>query len=165
MILRKFEAADGAAILSWIKNEREFRMWSADRLGHYPITPDELSAHYDSCAQTGLFFPFSAVDEKGNVVGHMILRYTDNTKTEVRFGFVIVDSSRRGQGLGRKMLELAKAYAADELHAKCVTLGVFENNHAALNCYKAAGFAERTADDEYYDVLGEHWKCIEMVLK
>ena len=40
MILRKFEAADGTAILSWIKNEREFRMWSADRFEDYPITPD-----------------------------------------------------------------------------------------------------------------------------
>ena len=164
MILRKFEAADGTAILSWIKNEREFRMWSADRFGDYPITPDELAAHYDNCEKTGLFFPFSAADDSGSVVGHMIIRYTDSTKAEARFGFVIVDSSLRGQGIGREMLGLAKEYAANVLRVKRVSLGVFENNTAAMNCYKAAGFMECAGADESFDVLGERWKCIEMAL-
>ncbi|MBP5581366.1 MAG: GNAT family N-acetyltransferase [Ruminococcus sp.] len=164
MILRKFEPADGAVILSWIKNEREFRMWSADRFGDYPITPDAFAAHYNKCEDTGLFFPFTAVDDKGRVVGHMILRYTDDTKTEVRFGFVIVDSSCRGKGLGREMLELAKKYAVDVLHAKKLSLGVFENNPAALKCYRSVGFEECQCGEEFFDVLGEHWKCIELTL-
>ena len=164
MILRRFEAADGAAILSWIKNEREFRLWSADRFGDYPITPEELADHYGRCAETGAFFPFTAVDGNGDAVGHLILRYTDDHKKEVRFGFVIVDSCRRGQGLGREMLGLAKKYAAAELHAQRISLGVFENNASALNCYKAVGFAEKKRQDEYYSVLGERWKCLEMEL-
>ena len=164
MILRKFEADDSKTILSWIKNEREFRMWSADRFGDYPITPDELAVHYDNCEKTGLFFPFSAADDSGSVVGHMIIRYTDSTKSEARFGFVIVDSSLRGQGIGREMLGLAKEYAANVLRVKRVSLGVFENNTAAMNCYKAAGFMECAGADEFFDVLDERWKCIEMAL-
>lgn len=123
MILRTFEAADSAVILSWIKNEREFRLWSADRFGDYPITSDELAAHYGKCTETGAFFPFTAIDGNGEAVGHLILRYADADKKEVRFGFVIVDSCRRGQGLGREMLELAKKYAAAELHAQRLSLG------------------------------------------
>ena len=164
MILRRFEADDGAAILSWIKNEREFRMWSADRFGDYPSAPEIIAAHHEMCSRSGSFFPLTAVDEAGNVVGHLILRYIDDEKTEVRFGFVIVDSSKRGEGLGREMLELAKKFAADELHAKRLSLGVFVNNFAALNCYKSVGFTECAGDGEQFEVLSESWKCIEMAM-
>jgi RimJ/RimL family protein N-acetyltransferase len=164
MILRRFEAADGAAILSWIKNEREFRMWSADRFGNYPSAPEIIAAHHEMCSRSGSFFPLTAVNEDGSVVGHLILRYTDDTKDDVRFGFVIVDSSRRGTGLGRKMLELAKTYAVDVLHAKRMSLGVFEDNGAARKCYEAVGFSEINIGEELYHVLGETWRCIEMEL-
>lgn len=63
------------------------------------------------------------------------------------------------------MLELAKAYAVDELHASILSLGVFENNAAARKCYKAAGFNELEQGEEFYNVLGEQWRCIEMGLK
>lgn len=37
MILREYKETDANVILSWIKNEREFRLWSADRYETYPI--------------------------------------------------------------------------------------------------------------------------------
>ena len=81
----------------------------------------------------------------------------------LRFGFVIVDVNRRGEGYGREMLSLALQYAALILKAEKVTLGVFENNPAAYHCYRAAGFQDvPTEQAEYYHVLGENWKCLEM---
>ena len=39
----------------------------------------------------------------------------------------------------------------------------FENNPAAYHCYRAAGFQDvPTEQAEYYHVLGENWKCLEM---
>jgi RimJ/RimL family protein N-acetyltransferase len=160
--LRKFCPADADIILGWISNEREFRMWSADRFGDYPITPNDMMVHYDKCSSSGDFFPLTAIDENSNVLGHLILRYTNEEKTEVRFGFVIVDSSTRNRGVGRNMLELAKTYAADVLHASRLSLGVFENNLSARKCYKAAGFCELDKSDEVYIVFDEKWHCIEM---
>lgn len=160
--LRKFSPADADIILGWINNEREFRMWSADRFGDYPITPNDMVAHYDRCSGSGTFFPLTAIDENGNVLGHLILRYTDEKKAEVRFGFVIVDRSARNRGVGRNMLELAKSYATDVLHAEKLSLGVFENNLSARKCYTAAGFCEPGESSEVYSVRGEKWKCIEM---
>ena len=164
MILRKFEVDDGKTILGWIKSEREFRLWSADRFGSYPITDIELAAHYDECMKTGAFFPFTAVDEQGNIIGHLILRYKNSEKDEVRFGFVIVDSSRRGQGIGRNILDLAMKYAFEKLGVNRLSLGVFENNPAAVKCYKAVGFSERPGKEEIFSALGESWKCIEMAM-
>lgn len=61
------------------------------------------------------------------------------------------------------MLLLALKYAFDILKAAKVTLGVFENNEAAYYCYKAAGFKEIASEkEEYFSILEEKWKCIEM---
>lgn len=58
------------------------------------------------------------------------------------------------------MIQLALKYASENLHAKKVSLGVFENNLGALKCYKSCGFKEVT--ESAYSCLGERWKSIEM---
>ena len=103
----------------------------------------------------------TAFDESG-VVGHMIMRFTDASKKTLRFGFIIVDSEKRGQGYGKEMLRLALKFSFDILKAKTVTLGVFENNPAAYHCYRSSGFHEVQSELGYYHVMGEDWKCLEM---
>jgi ribosomal protein S18 acetylase RimI-like enzyme len=54
-------------------------------------------------------------------------------------------------------------YAFEILKAKKVTLGVLENNPGAYHCYKAAGFRDVTrAEPEYYHLLGQQVKCLEL---
>lgn len=165
MYLRPFEDRDAEVIASWIKNEKAFRQWSADRYERYPIAPQDIAAQYAGHEASDTLFPVTAEDESG-VVGHMILRYPDETRKTIRFGFVIVDDTRRGQGLGKLMLRLAIRYAFDAFHAEKITLGVFENNPAARYCYEAVGFREvPMVEEEYYCVMGQRWKCLEMALE
>jgi RimJ/RimL family protein N-acetyltransferase len=160
--LRPYKNCDADIIASWIKNEYAFRQWSADRYERYPVTGADINAHYAGFADADWFYPMTAFDETG-VVGHLIMRFTDEEKKILRFGFVIVDVNKRGKGYGREMLSLALQYAVLFLRAGKVTLGVFENNPAAYYCYKAAGFQDvPTEQAEYYHVLGEDWKCLEM---
>ena len=56
----------------------------------------------------------------------MIMRYTDEEKSVLRFGFVIVDEAKRGMGYGKKMLLLALKFAFEVFGAKKVTLGNFQ---------------------------------------
>ena len=84
----------------------------------------------------------------------------------LRIGFVIVDPSQRGTGKGKEMLKLGLKYAFDVYSAKKVSLGVFENNEPAYYCYKAVGFKEVILEEtETYEVLGEEWKCREMIIE
>jgi RimJ/RimL family protein N-acetyltransferase len=104
----------------------------------------------------------TAFDETG-VAGHLIMRFTDEKKTILRFGFVIVDDGKRGYGYGREMLQLAIRYAFDILKADRITLGVFENNEPAYRCYRAVGFRDKdTGETEYYHFGNEAWKCLEL---
>ena len=162
--LRPFKKCDADTIVSWIKDERIFRFWCADRFESYPITGEDLIKQYEDLAYNDDIFHFVAYDENG-IVGHLNIRYPDKNDIDtVRFGYVIVDDSRRGQGLGKQMIKLAIDYAHEFMGAKKITIGVFKINPAALNCYLAAGFTD-TGVIEKYECLGEVWECAELEIK
>ena len=160
--LRPYKACDAETIVSWIKGEVSFRKWCADRFECYPITAEDMNAHYEEFAYADNFYQMTAFDETG-VVGHLIMRFIDEEKKVLRFGFVIVDDTKRGMGYGKQMLKLAIQYAFDILKAEKITLGVFENNESAYYCYKSAGFQDVEMEEkEYYNILGEKWNCLEL---
>ena len=164
--LRPYKKCDAKYIVSWIKDEVSFRKWCSDRYETFPITADVMNKKYGDnngdCIEEDNFYPMTAFDESG-VVGHLILRFTDSERKVLRFGFVIVDDTKRGNGYGKEMLQLAVRFAFDMLKAEKITLGVFENNPAAHACYKAVGFKDIASDKPwYYRGLGEAWKVIEM---
>lgn len=156
--LRPYKKEDADTIISWSKNERAFYQWSAGVMGEYPLTPEKF-LFVDS------LMAFTAFDENG-IVGFFTLRNPGGTVDELRIGFVIVDPSQRGTGKGKEMLKLGLKYSFEVYGAKKVSLGVFENNEPAYYCYKAAGFNDVILEEsETYTVLGEEWKCKEMVIE
>ena len=160
--IRPYRSGDAESIIKWCKDEESFYKWSAGILGDYPITlkrfEESTSGRYDSRK----FFPWVMFDGD-DVIGYFIMRHPGDDMSEVRFGFVIVDPSRRGQGMGRKMLNLGIKFAFEVYGAKVITLGVFENNPNALRCYEAVGFKPYTG--ESFEVNGNMWNCIEMKLE
>lgn len=157
MTLRPFHPDDAETILSWCKDRRAFRLWSADRYKDFPAQPEDMIEQYDG----DNMYPFTAA-VGDTIIGHVLLRHPSEDKTLVRFGFVIVDDQLRGKGYGKRMLQLAIRKAKDELGAKRITLGVFDNNPSALHCYESVGF-QATGTDAYM-IDGEEWTGKEMEL-
>lgn len=156
--IRPYKSADADVILSWCCDEKSFYQWSAGVLGDYPITQDDFSF-------VEKLMPFTAFDESG-ILGFFTLRKPNESCDELRFGFVIVDPERRGQGLGKAMLRQGLKFAFELYGADKVSLGVFENNPSAYHCYKAVGFEDAVLSlAEAYNVLGEEWKCRELIYK
>ena len=120
MQLRAFNPDDVETILSWCKDKHAFRLWSADRYRDFPARPEEMMEQYNG----NNMYPLTAVVDN-LVIGHVLLRYPSEDKTVIRFGFVIVDDSKRGKGYGKQMLRLAIDYGQQELGAKRITLSVF----------------------------------------
>ena len=167
--LRPYKSCDAKTIVTWCKDEVTFRKWTSDRYDTFPITEDDMNRKYldfnGDCAEPDNFYPMTAFDESG-IVGHLIMRFTDKEKKTLRFGFVIVDDSKRGKGYGKEMICLALKYAFEIFKAERVTIGVFENNPSAYYCYKSAGFTDVELDEpEYFSVMGEKWKCLELEVK
>ena len=53
---RTFAASDADIIKDWTDDEYAFRLWSADRYDHYPISGKDICDNYES--QSGTLFPF-----------------------------------------------------------------------------------------------------------
>ena len=162
MRLREYQEEDAKIILGWIGNEREFRLWSADRYQNYPINPEDINNNYKLCGKES-FYPLTMIDE--DVVGHIILRNPGNDKSIIRLGFIIVDKNIRGKGYGKKLIELAISYAKEKLGAKEINLGVFTCNESALHCYEKCGFEIIDIEKNAYSFYDENWDCAEMVLR
>lgn len=165
MRLRPYKKCDAEYIVSWIKDEVAFRKWCADRYDKYPISPEDMNKYYDEIAYTDNFYQMTAFNDTG-IVGHLIMRFIDEEKKILRFGFVIIDCEKCGKGYGKEMLELALKYAFEILKVNKVTLGVFENNEPAYYCYKSIGFKETSKIEiEYLQILDEEWKSIELEIE
>ena len=162
MILRKFIEADADEIVKWIKNERELRLWSADRYNNYPITSFDINKNYIECQKNSNFYPLTLVD-KNNIIGHLIIRNTNNDLTDFRLGFIIINPSYRKKGYGRRLIIETMNYAKKEYKAKKFNLGVFIDNDKALNCYKSVGFKTIKIDKNVYKFYDENWDCAEMI--
>lgn len=158
--MRPYKNCDAATIINWITDEVSFRKWSADRYDHYPIEASDINDMYMKEIDSDSFFPMTAYDDSG-VVGHMIMRFLDEEKKDLRFGFIIVDTSKRGKGYGKKMIMLAKKFAFEILKVDRVSLGVFDNNDAAKHCYAAAGLTAN-GETNMFNLMGEEWMCIEL---
>lgn len=163
MKLRPYKSCDAPVITGWIRDEDTFRKWGGGRFDSYPLTPAMLDEKYrennGDCAESDNFYPWTALSDDSRPVGHFIMRYLGGDPARLRFGWVIVDASERGKGIGKEMLSLGLEYAFKLLGAESVTLGVFECNEPAHRCYRSAGF--RDAEEK----TGDPWHALEMELR
>ncbi len=143
MTLRPFNINDVPTILSWCKDKHAFRLWSADRYKEFPAQPEEMIEQYEG----ENMYPLTAVADD-EIVGHILLRFPSEDKSVIRFGFVIVDDSKRGMGYGRRLLQLAIDHACNQMGVK--------------TCYKSVGF--HITGEDSYPIDGEEWKGFEMEL-
>ncbi len=168
MYIRPYKKEDAKTILAWCEDETVFRKWTSDRYDAYPITERDMNEKYfdhnGDCEEQDNFYPMTACDDSG-IVGHFILRYVGGNHHILRIGFVIVDNWKRGQGYGKRMIQLALEYAFRMAGAEEVTIGVFENNTAAYHCYKAAGFIDAEKEqEEVCELFGEQWRVKELAV-
>ncbi len=164
LTLRPYQPTDANAITTWLKSEYLMRQWCADRYERYPVIPDDMNSYYHQYIDGHDSIALTMVDGE-DTVGYITLRIPADDRTEQRLGFVIVDDSKRGKGLGKALVSMTVDYAFSKLGVTKVSLGVFENNPAAIRCYESVGF-HRVArqETECYECLGETWNCIEMEL-
>ena len=156
--IKPYNISEVDIILSWSKDETDFYKWSAGVLGEYPIRKEKFDFVNNLMA-------FKAIEDD-EPVGFFTMRRPSESFEELRFGFIIVDPSKRRKGYGKRMLQLGLKFAFEIYGAKKVSLSIFENNEPAYSCYKSVGFDDVILDKtEIYYVLGEEWKCKELMIE
>lgn len=162
--LRPFKRQDVKKILPWLSDERVMAMWSAGVFS-YPLTEKQLLARMEEAELAEDEWVMAALDEQGEVVGHFYMRKADYKKNSLHMGLIVVDHTRRGQGIGRKMVEKAVEYAFTILGVQRVTLGVFSCNPIAHACYEKAGFRDEFLEEKAFQFHGESWDYCHMAIE
>ena len=149
--LRAYRDSDAETILSWSKDETSYYLWCAGVLGPWPASKDQMTFLHAMHAYVW--------EENDMPIGMFTLRWPEENRRTMRFGFVIVDPARRREGIASVMLEEGLRLVFDHFHAETAELAVFEQNAPAIACYKAAGFREVPDRCETIPIGGKVWTC------
>ncbi len=120
---------------SWIPDADALRLIAGPTLT-WPLDGAQLDALRADPART----PLIAVDAEGRPVGHVTL--CDVEPGHARIAHVIVDPARRGEGLGRALMEAALTTLRERVFVTA-DLNVFAGNVAAIATYTALGFVDQ----------------------
>ena len=61
--LRPFKMRDAAYLVNWLKDERSFKMWSADKFD-YPLSVEQLKNYKEMYEEDVFGWIFVALDDK-----------------------------------------------------------------------------------------------------
>ncbi len=159
-VLRPYRPEDEAQVLRWAADELTYWRWSAGSLGSWPLAAGALNkrlACYPVCSTLVWYW-------EGSPAGFVHLYPQPDAEHGIRFGYVLLDPALRGGGLGKRMIACALHDARSRMKAHSQHLAVYENNPAAIACYKACGFLPDEGKPQRVDTcMGEKWTCLQMV--
>jgi len=153
--LRPFDHRNLSTLLSWIKSERELRMWAGET---FPTLPNERTFRTHLNRQR--VKAYQAEDQSGRFMGYAEL--VGRTGGDGIICRVIVDPARRGMGLGKDLVELLSEEAFRKVRFKRLLLNVFTFNTPALRCYRSLGFRPLLKRPKPRSFKGECWNLVVM---
>ena len=76
------------------------------------------------------------------LIGHISIHNIDHLNRNAFLGIFIGEEEHRGKGYGAEAIRLILDYGFNTLNLHNIMLFVHADNHAAIACYKKAGFRE-----------------------
>jgi RimJ/RimL family protein N-acetyltransferase len=155
--LEPFERTDFKQLIGWIDSPKFMMLWGG-RTFNYPLTEQQLENYIGS----DVLIYRVVHEDSGEVIGHINLTM-DRINNSGRIGKVLIgDSSLKGHGIGKMMVQKVLNIAFGQLKLHRVSLGVFDFNLAAIACYERAGFVKEGLLREARKVENEYWNLWEM---
>lgn len=165
LTLKYFEPSDFEQLISWSGDEAFLLQWAGVNF-KYPLTKEQLEAYLEDANDivTSSKLIYKVVDSATNKsIGHISIGAIDRENRSGRIGKVLLgDPGSRGKGYGEQMLLAILKVGFEDLKLQRITLGVFDYNLSALNCYKSVGFMEDKFIPNYIKIKDKSLNLIEM---
>ena len=157
--LEKFEKADYAQLISWIKDEEALMQFGGPNFS-FPLTAEQL----DKSQEDKQRHSFKVVDmETSRTIGHCEVYLLEDTAKLARI--IIGDETQRGKGIGKEIVKTLIEFAVNVLQKKKIELNVFDWNVGAIKCYESVGFKINPNKNLERKVNGKTWIAVNMVLQ
>lgn len=154
MELRAFAKQDYELLISWIDSDKLNYQWGGPKFD-FPLDLAQISQH---CSQPEVF-PFIFVVSGVNA-GYIEL--CKLTPSHFRICRVFVSRRFRGQGVAKQMMCQLINLAQAKYQASKLSLAVFEQNTAAMNCYQSLGFSVTEREIGTRSFEGQQWTLLRM---
>jgi len=153
LYLSPFDADDTEVYTKWAgwMNERTV----ADTYGGFHNLVTQAGAKKTLGELQGYRFAVVLLDAD-ELIGHISLHDIDHLNRHAFLGIFIGDEERRNKGYGAEAVRLALEYGFKTLNLHNTMLSVHADNHAAIACYKKAGFREAGRRREWIFKNGEY---------
>ena len=144
--LRAAVEADVDALLRWFPEHEDARRWAGPSF-RYPFTRETFFEDI----RWGYMASFSLCDTDGLLAGFGQVYDRDQ---RIHLARLVVDPARRGQGLGRLLIERLMEAGRELYPHDAFSLFVYRDNEAACRCYRSLGFevADYPPDMPHADV-------------
>ena len=132
--LRPFNEGHGSTIAGWVQTARQL-LWLAPAT-EMPLTAEKVVGW---TRPTGQAFILTR-DGHDTPLGYGELNPMRRQPRHLWLGHAIVCPDQRGRGIGQALVQALVDHAFDRLGADRISLIVFPENVAAIECYKRVGF-------------------------
>ncbi len=162
--LQYFTGEDFDTLLSWIQDEELLLHWAGTQF-RFPLTKKKLDWYIKDTNDfnTSSTLIYKVIEcETGKTIGHISLTSINRTNRSARITRVFVAASERGRGLAGMMVRELVKIGFEELHLHRISLGVYDKNQAAINCYKNCGFHTDGVLRDIQRYKEGYWSLMEM---
>lgn len=162
--LKYFEREDFQQLIDWINSPEFLLQWGGPGFD-YPLNGTQLEKYIENANKDHTdTLVYKVMDhETGKTIGHISLGKIDRKNKSARIGKVLVgDRNTRGKGIGQQMMKEILNIAFDQLQLHRVSLGVFDFNVSAINCYEKVGFMKEGLLRDSRKNGDEYWSLWEM---
>lgn len=162
--LEHFQKDDFAQLMEWVHDEEILTNWSGN-LFSFPLSEESLSWYIEdtNILNDSDAFVYKAINNTGNVVGHISLGGISWKNRSARITRVLIGhDGHRGKGCCQGMIKAVLKIAFEELKLHRVSLGVYENNKPAIKCYEKAGLKTEGIHRDILWYKNEWWSMVEM---
>ena len=165
MYIRPYnKTKDFEYINSWITDARTHTLWSANRLS-YPLSEREfhefLAVNEAEMGDCGYIFMDDTTSRQP--VGFCVFSVKESDNSGF-MKFIVADSTKRGHGLGTRMIQTFLKYAFEIVGVDSVRLNVFDVNARAKRCYEKVGFTVENTTPDALQFEGESWERQRLVI-
>lgn len=154
--LGRFDVHHAARVAGWASTAQEL-FWLAPKT-FPPLTAAKVIAWP---GETGCPLLFWRETEPAPA-GYVELNPMPGEPDHLWMGHCVIDRTRRGEGLGRIMINLLLTYAFEQRHARRVSLVVFPENVGAIRCYRVCGFLEMGRQRKFFQTTNRQHVMIQM---
>jgi RimJ/RimL family protein N-acetyltransferase len=165
--LEYFTKEDYDQLINWIDDDWLMQNWTGSMFS-YPLNEEKLDWYTKDTndPETSDALVYKVIDNSTEqVVGHISLGSISRKNRAARISRVLVGkTSERGKGYCKSMIMEILRIGFENLKLHRISLGVYDFNTSAINCYEKCGFVKEGVSRDVLLYEGEYWSLVEMAI-